>query len=377
MYLYQQNQRYFAQVAAGIEQPAAEEFAALGADDIRPMHRGFSFGADPRTLYRICYASRLAGRVLAPLVHFRCHSSKYLYRTCRDIAWEEFISPEHTFKVSANLVASKLRHSQYVALRIKDAVADRFNDRCGRRPSVDRHHADFRLHLHVEHNRATLYIDVGGGALHRRGYRRHDVTAPLQETVAAAIIRLSGWQADTTLVDPMCGSGTLVIEAHMAACRIPAAWLGRKFGFFHLPEFSRSLWQRVRSEENSRIRKAGRLTGSDIDPAAVAAARKNAAPLPHAKNIRWQNRPFADIPGLQGATIVCNPPHGIRLRPGRHIGDFLKEFGDFLKRRCSGSTAFIYLGDRELIKHIGLRPAWKKPLASGGLDGRLVKYELY
>jgi putative N6-adenine-specific DNA methylase len=379
VFAYQKNNRYFAQIAEGLEDLGGEELAALGAREVKPVFRGIYFGADRAALYRINYCSRLCTRILAPLLRFSCHSDKYLYRTARELPWEEVLPPGATFAAAATVSHSRLRHSQYAALRLKDAVVDRLRELRGKRPDIDRRQPDLWLNLHIENNIATIAVDTSGGSLHRRGYRLQSLTAPMQETLAAAIIRLSGWEGERPLVDPMCGAGTLLAEAYMHFCRIPAGYLRKRYGCERLPDFDPVLWQRVKKEAEQAIRVSpvGLIAGSDMASEAVAAARANLAVLPSGDRVRLAVRRFEQLEGIENAVIVSNPPYGLRLKQGEEMAVFMRGLGDFLKRRCTGSTAYLYLGRRELVKSVGLRPAWKKPLKNGGLNGLLVKYELY
>jgi putative N6-adenine-specific DNA methylase len=379
MFLYQQNRRYFAQVAEGLEEEAVSEIRRLGGRDPRPIRRGVHFEADQPGLYRVNYMARLITRVLAPLALFPCRSTDMLYRQVKALPWEALLAPEQTIAVFANVVASDIRHSQHAALCVKDAVVDHFREACGRRPDVARIDPDLWINLYIEKNRAAVSLDASGGSLHRRGYRREGLAAPMQETVAAAVIRWTGWEGAAPLVDPMCGSGTLLAEALMHAGRIPAGYLRPRFGFERLPDFDRRRWLAVKAEADAAIREipAGRIAGSDISAAAVEAARGNLARLPGGDRIAVARCDWRRIERLEGRIIVTNPPHGIRLSPRADLSSFYAEFGDFLKRRCRGSTAFVYFGEREWIKRIGLRPAWKRPLKNGGLDGRLVRFDLY
>ncbi|MDW7680935.1 MAG: THUMP domain-containing protein, partial [bacterium] len=193
MYEYQKTNRYFAQVAAGMEELGAVELKALGAQQVAPDFRGIYFEASRDVIYRINYCSRLISRVLAPLVKFHCHSPKYLYKKCREIRWDQFFSIDKTFAVFANVSRSQISHSQYAALNVKDAIVDHFREMTGERPNVERIEPDVAINLHIDSNFATVSWDVSGGALHRRGYRWQSVDAPMQETLAAAIIQLSGW----------------------------------------------------------------------------------------------------------------------------------------------------------------------------------------
>ena len=379
MFTYQKSGRFFAQIAEGLEDIGRKELQELGAHDIKPGHRGFYFSADKASLYRLNYCSRLLSRVLAPLIRFDCHSAKYLYKTACKIDWPSLIDLQNTFAVKANVSHSKITHSQYASLCLKDAIVDVFRNKTGERPNVETKTPDVLFNLYIQNNKATIYLDTSGASLHRRGYRMQSITAPMQEIVAAAIIRLSGWNGSKPLVDPMCGSGTLLCEAMMHYCRIPAGYLREKFGFESLPDFDTKIWASVRQETDSRIRELppGLISGSDKSGEAIKAARANSTSFSQGKNIKLSVKPFQDISSLENSVIVCNPPYGIRMDTDDKIKDFMKHIGDFLKQRCKGGEAYLYFGNRELIKSIGLKPSWKKILISGGLDGRLVKYSLY
>jgi putative N6-adenine-specific DNA methylase len=379
MYTYQKTNRYFAQIADGMEELGKEELALLGAEDINVVFRGLFLTADKETLYRINYMTRLCTRVLAPLITFDCHSTKYLYKTALGIDWPSLFSVNQTFCISANLTNSKITHSQYASLCLKDAIVDQFRERFEMRPNVERINPDIHFNLHIDDNKATIYLDTSGGSLHRRGYRKEAVEAPMQENLAAAIIKLSGWDGQTPLYDPMCGSGTLLLEAVMHYCRIPNGYRRDNFGFIFLPDFDNSIWESVKAQADEMVRELpkGLVSGSDIQEQAVAAARANAKNLPGGRAVTFTRAGFLDLPDIKDCTIVCNPPYGRRMGVQDELGLMMKDFGDFLKQRCKGSTAYIFFGNRELIKKVGLRSAFKIPLKNGPLDGRLVKYELY
>ncbi len=378
-YAYQETSRYFAQVSEGMEGMAQSELEALGATDLTPGFRGLSFRADPRTLYKTAYLSRLIQKIIAPLMVFDCHSTKYLYQRAKNLPWTDFLTPAGTFVISANVSNSRIRHSQYAALCLKDAIADHFREQCGERPSVERDAPDVRFHLYIHDNRATIGLEVSGGSLHKRGYRRIGHEAPIQETVAAAIIRLAEWDGERPLVDPMCGSGTLLCEALMHYCRIPAGYLRPRFGFESLPDYDAATWAEVRAEAQARIRPLpeGLIRGSDLSGEAVSAARANLDQLPFGTTVAVHAMDFRSISSLEQTVIVSNPPHGIRLQQAEGMEAFCKDLGDFLKQRCRNSQAYLFFGNRDLIKLIGLRTSWKKPLSSGGVDGRLIKLVLY
>ncbi|MFC1884002.1 class I SAM-dependent RNA methyltransferase [Thermodesulfobacteriota bacterium] len=379
MYIYQEKKEYFAQTADGTEDLCFEELSELGAVNIRPGFRGIYFNAEEDVLYRINYNSRLISRVLAPLIKFNCFTPEQLYKKAGSIKWADFLGNRNTFAVFANVSNSKIKHSKYAALRVKDAVADEFRRKSGKRPSVNTAKPDVWINLHLENNRATISFDTSGGPLHRRGYRKESVEAPMQETLAAAIIRISEWCGDKPLYDPMCGSGTLLCEALMRYCNTPSGVLRGKFGFEFLPDFNKELWKNEKKNALEKIAKLPRhiLYGSDVSGKAVEASRGNLASIEGGRGVNIRKVDFRDLDSIENAVIVCNPPYGIRLKQQGDLEMFYKFFGDFLKKRCKGSTAYIYFGNRELIKNIGLRSSWKKPLKNGGLDGRLVKYQLY
>jgi putative N6-adenine-specific DNA methylase len=379
MFSYQKSGRYFAQIAEGLEDFGNRELLKFGALDIKPAHRGFYFSADRAVLYRLNYCSRFLSRILAPLIRFDCHSDKYLYKTACSIDWTTLMDLQDSFAVKANVAHSRITHSQYAALRLKDAIVDVFRKKTGKRPNVETKKPDILFNLHVENNKATIYLDTSGYSLHRRGYRLKSVAAPMQETVAAAIIHLSDWDGQRPLVDPMCGSGTLLCEAMMHYCRIPAGYLRKKFGFESLPDYDAKTWLSVRNEADSRIRDLpkGLISGSDRSREAVEAALTNTGAFSQGVNVKYSEKSIQEISSLENSVIVCNPPYGLRLETDENISNFMRLLGDFLKQRCKGSDAYLYFGNRELIKSIGLKPAWKKVLVSGGLDGRLVKYILY
>jgi putative N6-adenine-specific DNA methylase len=381
MYLYQKSNLYFAQIAGGFEELAEAELKRLGARAIHADYRGFHFKADPETLYNINYNARLLIRVLAPLVTFDCHSDNYLHRTAMQIDWSEFISTRETFAVNAvTSNTPSLKHSQYAGLRVKDALCDFFREKTGERPSVDVENPDLGIHLYVRDNRATISIDTSGGSLHKRGYRTARVDAPMAETLAAAVIQLSGWDGERPLIDPMSGSGTLLCEAAMRWCRIPAGFLRDKWGFFFLPDFDSNVWNKVKEKSDSAMRPLNPelLIASDIDPVAARATRRNLNRLPGCKNaFTCEPKDFHDIEKIENETIVTNPPYGVRLGSRDSAELLVKEFGDFLKQRCTGCTAYVYAGDRKLLKKVGLKPEWKKDLNNGALEGVLGKIDLY
>ena len=320
------------------EELGQAELEELGASNVIPVYRGLRFRADKESLYAINYQSRLVSRVLAPLDRFNCHNTDYLYRRAGNIDWSDFLSVDKTFAVYSNVGNSAIRHSKYAALRLKDAIVDYFREREGARPSVNRLNPDVWFNVDIHDNIATINLETSGGAMHRRGYRKSTGSAPIQETAAAAIVRMTGWEGERKLIDPMCGSGTLIAEALMSYCRIPASFLRKNRTIESMPDFDSGLWSRVRQTADSRIRNLppGLIVGSDIDSRVLADARKNLAALPGGASIHLESVNWRNIESITDATIVTNPPYGRRLNTREPIGDFYKSFGDFLKQRCTG-----------------------------------------
>ena len=380
MFEYQKWNRYFAQIAGGIESIGEQELKELGAHDIRQSFRGLYFKADQETVYSINYQSRLITRVLAPLLTFDCHSTRYLYKTAKKkIKWETIFQKNHTFAIFASVSNSKIRHSKYAALCLKDAIADYFRDLFEKRPNVEKKDPDVWINLFIQNNKAVISIDMSGGSLHRRGYRKVSGDAPMQETLAATIIRLSNWDGSLPVYDPMCGSGTLLCEMLMHYCKIPAGYLKKKFGFEFLPDFNRNIWRYVKDSSNKKIRELneGLIYGSDVSPESVSMAKTNLSNLPYSNSVALKVSDFRDLKNLKKAAVICNPPFGIRLGTKDEVAGMYREFGVFLKQLCSGSIAHIYLGSLNQIKNIGLNASLKIPLVNGAIKGRLCRFEIF
>lgn len=377
---YQKDSVYFAQVQEHLIHPCAKELSDLGAEETRSCFRGIYFKADKKTFYKITYMTRLASRILAPLVTFPCDSSDILYKTGKKIKWEDIIPFKKTFAVKANVSDSSITHSQFASLRLKDAIVDYFRERTGKRPNVEKLFPDTLINLHIRKDQADISLDASGAApLHKRGYREATVEGPMQETIAAALIGFTGWDGSTPLYDPMCGSGTLLCEALMHYSNIPAGIFREKFGLEIMPDFNRELWQQVKDTCNSSIKELPEhiISGSDISEDAVTAAKTNLMGLHFGRRIPVSQKDFRSIPAINNSIIVINPPYGIRMGKNQNLNLLYKELGDFLKQKCKGATAYIYFGDPGYISKMGIKAAWKKPLKAGGLDGRLVRYDMY
>ncbi|MCZ7612182.1 MAG: THUMP domain-containing protein [Ignavibacteriaceae bacterium] len=362
-----------------MENICQEELIELGAKETEVAYKGVYFKADLQTLYKINYTSRLASRILAPLITFPCRSTDYLYQKSKKIHWEDFCSLKKTFSISASVSNSRINNSLYASQCLKDGIADYFRSKNGKRPDVEVVNPDVRFNLHIEKDTATISLDTSGESLHKRGYRLLAGEAPMQETLAAAIIRISKWDGQNTLYDPMCGSGTILCEALMHYCRIPAQALRKKFGFYNLPEFNRNEWNKVKADSDSNVRPLLKniIRGSDKSPDAIKIARKNLSRLPYSDAVELSSTSFDQIKEFESGTLITNPPYGMRLGESEEVQNLYKVFGDFLKTKCAGTSAFIYTGNPELRKFIGLKTTKRIPLDNGKLEGLLLQIDSY
>ena len=370
---------FFAQVTGKIEELCEQELIELGATETTTAYKGIYFKSDISTLYKINYTSRLLSRVLAPLISFSCRTTNYLYQRAKKIHWEDFFSLEKTFAISASVANSKITNSLYASQCLKDSIVDYFRDKYGKRPNVEVVNPDVRFNLHIDKDLAVISLDTSGESLHKRGYRLLAGEAPMQETLAAAIIRISKWNGENPLMDPMCGSGTILCEALMHYCRIPAQKLRNKFGFYNLPEFDKAKWKKVMEECDSKIRPLQKniIIGSDKSQKAIDVAKKNLSHLPYSDAVDISCRLFQHIKTFKNGTLITNPPYGMRLGELEEVQKLYNEFGDFLKTNCTGTSAFIYTGNPELRKSIGLKTTERIPLDNGKLEGVLLQIDSY
>jgi putative N6-adenine-specific DNA methylase len=370
---------YFAQVPGMMEELCKKELVELGATDVETTYRGVYFKCNIPKLYKINYNSRLLSRVLAPLISFHCNNTGVLIKTAKKIHWEDFCSIEKTFAISSSVSKSNITNSLYASQCLKDAIADYFRDNYGKRPNVETVNPDVRLNLHIEKDSAVISLDTSGESLHKRGYRLLAGEAPMQETLAAAIVRLSKWNGENPLWDPMCGSGTILCEALMNYCNIPAQYLRKNFGFFNMPDFDSKEWEKVKEESDSQIRPLpkGIISGSDKSQRILEVAKNNLSRLPYSNAVELKCHPFQHIKKYKDGTIIVNPPYGIRLGEIEEVRSLYKELGDFLKTNCQGTSAFIYTGDPSLRKSIGLKTSKRVPLVNGKLEGVLFQIDSY
>lgn len=373
------NSGFFAQVPGLMEELCEKELLKLGASDTSVTYRGVSFKSDIPVLYKINYTSRLISRVLAPLIKFYCPNTNTLIKIAKEINWEDFCSLDKTFAISSTVNKSAITNSLYASQCLKDGIADYFRDKYGKRPDVETINPDVRFNLHIEKDSAVISLDTSGESLHKRGYRLLAGEAPMQETLAAAIVQLSNWDGENTLWDPMCGSGTFLCEALMSYCKIPAQYLRKKFGFFNLPDFNSGKWEEIRKGYDSNIcpLPKGLIRGSDKSQRIIKVAEENLSRLPFSDAVELAGQPFQHFKEFENGTLIVNPPYGIRLGEREEVQQLYKELGDFLKTNCKGTSAFIYTGDPSLRKSIGLRTSRRIPLVNGKLKGVLLQINSY
>jgi putative N6-adenine-specific DNA methylase len=376
---YMKYHRYFAQTANSIEEMAALELSELGAEKVTVGYRGIAFEADKETLYRVLYESRLITRVIAPLINFACHSEKYLYQQVGNINWSDLFSTKQSFAINANVADSNIKNSLYAGQVMKDAIADQFRAKTGERPDYKQKEPDIRFSLHIYRNRVDIGMDVSLTSMHKRGYRVRGGAAPLQETLAAAIIRYTKWDGENPLEDPCCGTGTLIAEALMKYCRIPAGYLRRQWGLSSLPDFDVDLFNKVKDRADAEIRPLPRnlLYGSDISGMACDVTRENLSQLPGGENVKINKRDFHEHSHIINSTIVTNLPYGVRLGNLEETRLLYNDFGDFLKIKCKGSTAYVLIGDKSLAQELRLRANRTRKFKNGDIEALLLKLDLY
>jgi putative N6-adenine-specific DNA methylase len=373
-----QKIQFTAKTLAGMEELLEKELLALGAEKTKVLKRAVAFEGDKSLLYRANYACRIALRILVPVASFAVLKQEDLYDAIKKIAWEEYLGNDGTLAVDAVNASSVFTNSQYVAFRTKDAIVDRFRDRTGSRPSVDLDNPRLRINVHLYKETCTVSLDSSGSSLHKRGYRKSTGPAPLSEVLAAGMLMLSGWDRVKPLSDPMCGSGTILIEADMLVRNIPAGYYRPSFGFQLWNDFDEELWKKIRDEENAKILTDGpEIKGSDISPRAIANAGENLEFTGLTGRIRVEVAPF-DATAGDGTPgfIVCNPPYDERM-PVDDMQAFYKSIGDVLKKKYTGYEAWFLSSDLRALKFIGLHPSKKIILFNGPLECRFVRFTLY
>jgi putative N6-adenine-specific DNA methylase len=375
------NARYFAPCPRGLEPLLAEDVAAAGARDIRQVPGGVHFGGHQETCYRVNLESRIATRVLWRQTHGTYRGEAEVYRMAMAVDWPRLFSVDQTLRVYVTSIRSPLKSLEYITLKVKDAICDRFRADVGRRPSVDTRDPDVRVHLFLTENDATLYLDTSGEALYQRGHKVAKVEAPLKENLAAGILRLSGWKPGTPLLDPMCGSGTFLLEAVQMSLG-DAPGLSRepgRFGFERLKNFDATLWRRLcRDAADDRIM-AGKLPiwGSDLSHDAVARARQNLAHAGYDDLVELRQADILHLtPPVPEGLLVTNPPYGERLGEDNALAAFYPQLGSALKQHFAGWTCWFLTADERLPKLMGLKPKRKTPLFNGNLECRLYSFPM-
>jgi len=369
---------YLAKTISGLEPVLATELEELGAAEVKTLKRAVSFKGDTRLLYRVNYSCRTALRILVPLLTFEIKEQKDFYDQLYAFPWEDFLDPSQTLAVDAVISYTYFTNSQYVAQKSKDAVVDRMREKFGKRPSVDLDDPDLRINIHLYKDLCTVSLDSSGSTLNKRGYRKLAGLAPINEVLAAGLLRLSGWDNVTPLSDPMCGSGTFLIEAVMASRNIPSGYLRTGYGFMKWRDFDPELWKSVKEETDRGILITGApVAGMDRSGRAVSAAMENIRAAGLENNIRLEQISFEDSSSLSpGGFIIMNPPYDERLKLEDNIA-FYKMIGNILKRKYSGFKAWIISADLEAIKFIGLKPYKKITVFNGPLECRFCGFDLY
>jgi len=373
-----QDTSFLAKTFYGFEPLLEKELRKLGAKNIKSINRAVSFEGDLGFLYKANLSLRTALRILMPIGRFPVKNQTDLYRAIDRIDWSKWFSAEQSFIIDVTLYSDHFNHSLFVAQKAKDAIADQFSKREGKRPSVTTENPDIRIQLHLQGDQLTISLDSSGNSLHQRGYRIETNIAPINEVLAAGMLLHSGWEGKTYFYDPMCGSGTLAIEAAMIACNIPPSLNRTTFSFMNWKNFDAELFEVIRNSCLSKVKEfRGHIYASDKAPSAVRKAQENIenAGLEEYISVVRSDFFFADRPSEVPLHIVFNPPYGERLPIDADV--FYGKIGDTLKKEYQGCEAWFITANIEALKSVGLRPSRKIKMFNGKLESRLVNYELY
>lgn len=372
------NQVFFAPCPRGLETVLRVELEQLGAQDTADLPGGVSFAGPFPLCYTVNLSSRIASRVLWRVFHGAYRDEHDIFQAAHDLPWHEWFSARRTIKVKVSAQQCPLKSLDFVTLRIKDAVCDRFREAAGARPDVDTSRPDIRIDAFLDHQNVTLYLDTSGEALFKRGLRTAATEAPLRENLAAGILRLAGWTAEQPLLDPMCGGGTFLLEAALMARNIPPG-LGRRFAFEKLYTFDAREWRALCEAGQARQTSKAPLAiyGSDIHGGALTAARANLEAAGLADAVALKQADVLDVkPPAGEGMLVTNPPYGVRLGEEEQLAAFYPRLGDSLKRNFAGWRAYIFTADLRLPKLIGLAASRRTPLFNGALECRLFEFKL-
>lgn len=378
MEIQKERFRMVAKTFAGLEKVLAQEIGDLGGEEIKIVQRAVEFTGDDALMYRANYLCRSALRILKPIAEFYAPNENVLYEEVKKIPWETYLNLHSTFSVDGHVSYSHITHSKYLALKSKDAIADQFRENTGKRPSVDKYNPDLRINVRIFKNFCTVSIDSSGESLHRRGYRKSTGPAPLNEVLAAGMILLTGWKGDSNFIDPMCGSGTLAIEAAMISKKIPAGMFRQSWAFQGWKDFDKELWERVVSEAKNNIGPlAVKIVASDRSGRILQVARENIAEAGLTDDIEVKVDFIGDVvPPPGGGLMVTNPPYGERIKAD-DINKLYADIGDNLKQKFMGYNAWIISSHMEATNHIGLRPSARMALNNGALVCKYLGFEIY
>ena len=372
--------QYFATVAKGLEPLLVDELEQLGATSVEPGFCGASFKGDRALLYKVNLWARLPFRVLWRLSEFPCSDGDDLFTGVQRIHWQDYLTPDMTLAVTATGKTKALNHTHFTALQIKDAIVQQQVDELGERSDIDTHEPDVRVNVHLHKNKATVSLDSSGSSLHRRGYRPAVGAAPLKESLASALIQLSGWEPHQAFYDPLCGSGTLPLEAGLRSLRVAPGLFREQFGFETWLDYDDALWEQLLTDAEDQQQETlpAYVGGSDRNINVIVQAHSNAQKCGIEHLVDFQRRDLAEIEApTDSGVVLCNPPYGERLGKDTDLGAFYKLLGNVLKQKFKGWTAYVLSGNKALSSHIGLRSASRQPIYNGSLLCQLMKYELY
>ncbi|MFC2098798.1 class I SAM-dependent RNA methyltransferase [Bacteroidota bacterium] len=361
----------------GLEDILSGELQALGAESVRTHNRAVSFAGDKAMIYRANYHLRTALRILKPIRSFPAQNENDIYREIREIGWERHVETRDLIAVETVLLSKKYRHSGFISQRVKDGIVDRFRDRTGKRPSVDLKDPNVRIHIHLTDTHCSVSLDSSGDSLHKRGYRTQPYKAPLNEVLAAGMLYLSGWSPEIAFLNPMCGSGTLCIEAGMIARGLPGGHFRNGFGFQKWKDYDPVLFESIRRERYLTEHEKFRIYACDVAPEAIQATQQNLASAGMLGKVELKRTAFESWDIAMGEGIlIMNPPYGERMEDG-NLSELYRSIGDTLKQKYKGFQAWVLSGNPEALKHLGLRPEKKLSLFNGPIQCKYQKYDLY
>lgn len=373
------NQEFelIAKTFQGLEEVLAQELTELGASNIEIGRRMVSFTGDKAMMYRANFCLRTAIRILKPIKHFSAKTADEVYEAVKSIEWENYLDNMSCFAVDAVVFSNEFRHSKFVAYKVKDAIVDYFREKTGNRPSVRINNPDVSFNIHVAEDQCTLSLDSSGESLHRRGYRQEQVEAPLNEVLAAGMILMTGWRGECDLIDPMCGSGTIPIEAALIARNIAPGVFRKEFGFEKWKDFDQELFDSIYNDDSQEREFNHKIYGYDNNPKANEIATHNVKAAGVTKDVILKIQPFQQFEQpAEKSIIITNPPYGERISSGDLL-DLYQMIGERLKHAFTGNDAWILSYRDECFDQIGLKPSVKIPLFNGALECQFRKYQLF